>query len=95
MYPNYASICCSFTLIKLQTQKVDGRRPYQHPVIVSIIGTAYFSRFPNIIDANQDRFKPSGDENSENELPDAMISSAATAVSVLLQYQQVFLITRL
>jgi hypothetical protein len=44
----------------------------------------YLSRFPNVIEANQHRFKPLPDcVSQENELPDAMIASAATAVSTL------------
>jgi hypothetical protein len=54
---------------------VETRRPYQNSAITSVISVFYMTRNADIVEAHQGVF------GTEDELPDAMIASAATVVS--------------
>ena len=60
--------------------KVDARRPYQHPVFLTVFAQFHFTYATDYVRNNPIVFKPSDDGNME-EMPDAMIAAAATAAS--------------
>jgi hypothetical protein len=68
----------------LQNKKVETRSPYQNIAITSVISVFYMTRHLDIMTTNENQFVPTAEGYTANELPDAMIASAATAVRKLL-----------
>jgi hypothetical protein len=60
--------------------KVDARRPYQHPVFLNVFSQFHFTYASDLVRSNLHHFRPS-DDNDMEEMPDAMIAAAATAAS--------------
>jgi len=63
---------------------VETRRPYHNTAVTSVISVFYMTRHADIMSTHQNQFAPMTDGYTDFELPDAMITAAATAVSTSL-----------
>jgi hypothetical protein len=72
---------CDVYFTASQARKVEVRRPYQSPAIISTISAFFFVRSSDILRGHQEQFASSEEGSLASELPDTMIASASTAVS--------------